>query len=185
MFATDRRECRNDEAIAHGLHLQELRPQLGGAGDRDALVQMGFPGLRGGYGAVPMTVRVHSSEQQQRLRRTFSFGWLLRFLCFLEGVSLLVGCLIPAPVLALYITPWLMWGPLVGYLAISKFRTGGLVAYLLYFLLRIATDAALIATGYFWFAPTLFPRLPFFRRVCLFLRAETGRYRCYSFTDGF
>lgn len=85
------------------------------------------------------------APHEARLMEVFSLGRTIRFLAILDGIILLFNCAY-FPVLYL-----LLWAPLAGWMAGTRFSTAWTYAYLCYYVMRLSVDLAYVLTGYIWF----------------------------------
>jgi hypothetical protein len=160
---------QDDEELARRLQQEEIRSSRAPEPVRTAYV---------GYTAVanyeePGTVPVYGTAvvggpalvfgaHEQRLMDTYALGRGIRVLAVLDAIILLIN-MIFNPFFLLVI-----WGPVCGYLAGTRYQLQFAYAYVGYYLLRIAGDIALCALGAWWFVIALIIDLIILRYVLLF-----------------
>ncbi|CAM9604400.1 unnamed protein product [Ectocarpus sp. 12 AP-2014] len=142
----------NDEGLAQRLQQEEFRNALPTA--RGMPVQPGAPGTQ--YVAIfppsvpfdPADLGVAGSmaPHEAKLVEASSLAKTIRLLAVLDGLILVINCGY-FPVLLLL----LLWGPLSGWMAGTKYSTAWTYAYCCYYLLRLSTYLSYVFEGYIWF----------------------------------
>mmetsp|Transcript_13969 Transcript_13969/g.52157 ORF Transcript_13969/g.52157 Transcript_13969/m.52157 type:complete len:345 (-) Transcript_13969:60-1094(-) len=97
----------------------------------------GLHTMNRGYGAIPTrggTGNAAGNAAGQRLQQIFFTGVTVRILAIFDGLQLLFDVIAPTPLQPFFVC--LIWGPIVGYLAGTRYVRGMSLAYGVYWLLR-------------------------------------------------
>mmetsp|Transcript_11182 Transcript_11182/g.41751 ORF Transcript_11182/g.41751 Transcript_11182/m.41751 type:complete len:145 (-) Transcript_11182:842-1276(-) len=112
-----------------------------------------------------VTTEVVLGENEQKLLDTYGLGRGMRLLSLLDAFLLILYVILNSVFFFA-----LFWGPVCGFIGASKYRTGWIRAYVVYFVLRCLMDAVWVILGQFWFIISFFVNCWLLRYVVVFLR---------------